>query len=499
MVIGIVTKKEATIKAQVDKRLQVTSWGGLALADQLARRTRLWPKVAETLPERVKGQGYSTQAVVSSLVYGLLQGGRGFRAAELLRNDRVARRMLGLNAGIPEEATVYRAMCDLADLPYRAEAETYKPVTTEPELIVGATSHRRGERLVGEPEAASEENMAAHERLLRQQATQLLPGISREATHIGPWLVAFGDGTQLEVTGRCFDAAEVDYNRNRSLQWLALWIGPLVVASVLRGGARDEAGALAKLFAPVQQEVVATTRTAPRGVLALLDRAMGEQSILAALEHVQWRYVVGLRSNELLTRQASEQPASQWRDTGAKPKRGWKSSAVCAMNYMAERWDRSRTVIVRRFQAEEELFERFCFVVTDLEPEDVRELCEQWNCTYEEAIWRLYDHKQARENQFKTALSDLGLHHPPSGRLGCNEVFYAIACLALNLSMALSYAVVAEEHRGMRLWRMRMWYFAVAARVQRHARQVQVWAAGAMSRAMQDAWLGAFDRIAALW
>jgi len=500
MVSGIVTKKEATIKAGVDKRLRVTAWGGLSLADQLARRTGLWSLASNTLPERVKSQGYSTQAVTASLVYGLLQGGRGFCAAERLRDDVVARRMLGLRDGVPEEATVYRAMCDLAGLPYRAEAKTYKPLTTTPDLVADARGKRRGERVVGDkPETANEDHVDALQRLLRKSAARLLPGLPREATHLGSWLVAFGDGTQLEVTGRCFDAAEVDYNRNRSLQWLTLWIGPLVVAGAVRGGARDEAGSLATWFARAQEDVVAVTRTPPRGVLALLDSAMGEKAVLEALETQQWRYVVGLPANAVLLRQASEQPSTQWTDTGADRKRKWSQSAVCAMNYQAASWDRPRTVIVRRYKREDELFELYCFVVTDLEPADVGEFTEKWGCCYAAAIWRLYDHKQARENHFKTALSDMGLHHPPSGRLGCNEVFYAIACLAVNLAMALSYAVVEPRHRGMRLWRMRTWYFAIAARVQRHARQVHVMATGALSAAMQAAWLGAFTRIANLW
>lgn len=496
---GIIRKKNTTVKAEVDPSLQVSAWGGLAIVDHLCQRIGLWKQATALLPERVKKRGYSTTAVVSSVVHGLLQGGRGFHAAQALRHDVAAQRMLGLMDGMPEEATVNRAMCNLAALNYRKEQDTYerRPETASM-LSDDKAIKRRGQRIVGDPEPADRQHLGKVEKLLRWQAAKLLPGLPRQATHIGPFLALFGDATQLEVTGRCFDAAEWDNNNNRSLQYLTLWAGPLVVAGAVRGGARDEAD-LRTMLDPVDREVVQKIGSRSRDALLLADCAQSEENTLKEVERLKWRYVIGLPTNSAVVRQAQEQPASQWIDTGAQPRYGWSASAVCAMNYMAESWSRARTVIVRRFMRENEFVEQYRFVVTDLEPADVKSLCNKWKCSYQEAVWRLYDHKQARENQFKTPLSDLGLHHPPSGRLGLNQVFYLIAAIATNLAMALSWRAVAEEHRGMRLWRIRTWYFAVAAAVRRHAGSVCVRATGALSEQMQAAWLGAFTRISEVW
>jgi hypothetical protein len=89
---------------------------------------------------------------------------------------------------------------------------------------------------------------------------------------------------------------------------------------------------------------------------------------------------------------------------------------------------------------------------------------------FEEAIWQLYDRKQAKENQWKDMLIDMGLHHPPTRRPADNAVFYALATVALNLAVGLRRLVFAGEDRHMRLWRLRRELFDVAGCVMVHAR-----------------------------
>lgn len=69
---------------------------------------------------------YTSAAVVEQVVEGLLCGGRGFQAAELLRADASLARIFG-HGRIAEEATVYRAMCDLAGLDQRLRSQAYEP------------------------------------------------------------------------------------------------------------------------------------------------------------------------------------------------------------------------------------------------------------------------------------------------------------------------------------------------------------------------------------
>ena len=91
----------------------------------------------------------------------------------------------------------------------------------------------------------------------------------------------------------------------------------------------------------------------------------------------------------------------------------------------------------------------------------------------------LYSTKQGQENHFKTPLRCLGLHHPPSGRLGVNQVYYALASMAANVAMVLRHEVAPGRERGMTLERMRRCFFQVAGYVVRSGRSLVVRLAGA--------------------
>jgi hypothetical protein len=105
----------------------------------------------------------------------------------------------------------------------------------------------------------------------------------------------------------------------------------------------------------------------------------------------------------------------------------------------------------------------------------------------------LYGTKQGRENHYKTPLRGLGLHHPPSGRLGVNQAFYTLASAASNITMVLRYRVLQCEERGMELWRLRERYFQIAGRVVRTGRTLTVWLSGVTVDALRQAlWKAAF-------
>ena len=105
----------------------------------------------------------------------------------------------------------------------------------------------------------------------------------------------------------------------------------------------------------------------------------------------------------------------------------------------------------------------------------------------------LYGTKQGRENQYKTALRDLGLHHPPSCRLGVNQAFYAIASAASNIAMVMRYAVVPHPERGIELWRLRERYLRIAGYLVRGGRALRVRLSGVCTDALrQTRWRSAF-------
>ena len=107
----MVSKRDRVVKARWMENEQVTAWGGLALAERLAHRTRLWGDCRRLLPSRTRtSAGYDSTAVAAAMIHGLLSGSRGTYAAEPLRHDVALRRLVGLDQGVPEEATVWRAL-----------------------------------------------------------------------------------------------------------------------------------------------------------------------------------------------------------------------------------------------------------------------------------------------------------------------------------------------------------------------------------------------------
>jgi len=107
----MIVKKDRVAKARWADEKAITAWGGLALAERLAHRTRLWSDCRRLIPARTRtGAGYDSTTVASAMIHGLLSGSRGTYAAEPLRDDEGLRRLVGLEQGVPEEATVWRAL-----------------------------------------------------------------------------------------------------------------------------------------------------------------------------------------------------------------------------------------------------------------------------------------------------------------------------------------------------------------------------------------------------
>jgi hypothetical protein len=67
-------------------------------------------------------RGFDWTTIVKSLAVGLMSGPRGTFAAEDVRRDPVLQGLVGLDGGVPEEATVWRALGELSARPQALEA-----------------------------------------------------------------------------------------------------------------------------------------------------------------------------------------------------------------------------------------------------------------------------------------------------------------------------------------------------------------------------------------
>jgi len=456
MMIG---KKDRVVKAQWAENEAVTAWGGLALAERLAHRTRLWSDCRKLMPSRTRtGAGYDSTAVAASMIHGLLSGSRGTYAAEPLREDMALRRLVGLESGVPEEATVWRAL--------------------------GQWAEGGGGEALGQ--------------IQRRQCRRLIQATPIRAMRHGGFIPVFVDGTWLEVGRRTkFEGAKT-FDGATKLMLSTLWVGPYLAGQRFAPEGQGELTASLELIEPVWKELLKPTGL-DKKVLFLADALYGNETGLKKFEACEGaRYVVGAGGLADVERVAAEQPEAQWQTTGADERRGWAESATCVHLFQGLDWDRPRTVVTRRYRLENEMFPRYASVLTNLAPEDPRivKRMRAERIDFAQAVWRLYDHKQAMENQFKDALIDLGLHHPPCRELARNEVFYAVAALALNLAVGVRRIGLERREGAMRLWRLRRVFFAIPARVAHHARQMQAQLYSTSNR-LRASFTAALGRLAA--
>jgi len=491
------TKRPHCVKAEFDPDFSATPLGGVALAEKTFRSLGLRRVLNKHLPERPKGAGFSACDGALALMTGLLLGGRGIAAAEVLRQDSLAMEILGL-AGVASSPTMYRILCDLSGLSERVGAEWYEPngpALAALDMLGGERITPATRRIVpDEAEHGSPQRLEALSVFLQAVARVCLNALPREIVRQHGWSVVFGDGTDLEVEGNCFDAARMGRNGKRLIRWLTLMMGPVIVSQRLMEGNKDEGVNMPDLIEEGRSLVRETAGKKGR-VLALLDAAYFERRVVETIETAGWDFIIcANQQRNVLERLAQEQPDFVWQETGPDARRGWIESQMACFTHMPEGWAKAVTIVARRWREEGDLpgVWRWSFLSTRLEPEELP--CDlRKKHGYASSIWMLYGTKQGRETHYKTPLCDLGLHHPPSCRLGLNQAFYALAAAASNVAMVLRYRVVDKTERGIELWRLRQRYLQMAGYLVRTGRTLWVELSGVSVDALrQTLWQRAF-------
>jgi hypothetical protein len=478
------TKRPRSVKAEFDQDFDATANGGGVLVERTLRNLGVRRFVKKYLATRNDAALYAMEDVVGALMSALLVGGRGIGAIEFMRQDPLLSEIFGLHAGAPSGPTTYRVLCELAGLQERKREECYEapgPALAALDMLGRERKEPRLRRVVPEtPEAATPERRGELDRFTSKFAVKCANAIPRVRMRLHDWFVVFGDATDLEVDGRCFDAARLGRLGKKILRWQTLMLGPVIVAQQLHEGNVDEGRSMPRLFEQARQ-VVRKVAGARRRVLALLDAAYFERQVIDPLSgDLGWDFIVcANQQRDVLERLAEERPGRSWSESGADAGRGWSRSQVCCFTHKPEDWASPVTIVARRWQKADEIDGawHYAFIATRIEPEAMPKRLSM-TYGYCEALWMLYSTKQGHENHYKTSLRDLGLHHPPSCRLGIDQAFYAIATAAANAAMVLRWRVVAQTERGITLWRLREVYFRIAGKVRRGARRLEVILAG---------------------
>ena len=464
------TRRRRSLEAEFDDGFSATAHGGGALAARVMRRLGM-AKLVGLLPERAAEAKYKTAVCSLAMMASLLLGRRGIGAAELLREDALLAEVFDLRNRVPEEATMHRALCDIAGLEYREFSETYEsaPVCETRLDMFGndktSVEHRR--IVPEEPEFVGNETLTQLHAFESAVASRCAKSMKRSRFRLRDVYVLFGDATDLEVRGDCFDAARRDHNGNRSIRAFTVSSGPLTFAHELAEGATYEAATLPRVLErgwSCARRVFGKLKR----YLSLLDTSFFEKRVLDWHAENNVHFIIGAnKEREHLTKLAVA-GAHTW-CAGATDRDRFEESQVTAFSYKAESWDRPVTIIARRYRKKSEMpgtLKHYYFIATNLEEGDLpHRFIKKYG--YCEAIWRMYGTKQGHENNYKTPLSDLGLHHPPSGRIGIDQVYYTLGFAAANIAAVMSHAIFGNEvfakcrDRAIRLWRMREKYFRI--------------------------------------
>jgi len=491
---GDITRPRS-VKAKFDGAESGTGSAGAVLVEKTLRRLSLKRAIQEHLPSRPESCEYSTFDVAYPFIAGLMVGGRGMIAAESLRPNSLDQEIFGLEKSLPTEGTIHNAFADMAGLDRRKFDDVYvQSGASHPSLDLFGDLHVRPAHRRTVPELAeSAGTRASLDNFTAAVARRCLQAIPHKWVHLDGYTMLFGDATQLEVEGRCFDVAEVDRNGARALQWATLMVGPVIAAQSLAGGASWEAGRLEGL---IDKAVgVVEDVKGPRGVLGLYDAAYYHDHVIARHEALEWKYIICANlQRRVLQNIVGDVDEALWSDLGPDERRGWVESGVYVFRHRPTDWKHESNMVAVRWREDDDLpgVWRYSFFATNLEPGDLPK-SRVARFGYGQYVRMLYGTKQGREVHYQTALDDFGLHHPPSGRLGINEVFYALAVAAVNVAMVMRYRVLKGDDRGMRFWRFRERYVRLAGRVQRGAATLTCVLFGAsVEAAFQVLWLSAF-------
>ena len=365
-------------------------------------------------PRSSKGKGYDPVVYVAGLVFALTSGGCSLLEVEALNEDEALKSFLGIER-FPDESSVGEWLRNVGE----AGVEAVRRIVRD--FVAWAFERADGARYL----------------------------------HAGQ-LECFFDDTQLEVYGRTFEGARINYEGKLALGWQTLWVGPFLVDGVL-GAPGDVSSELRPLLE--------ANRSLWKKEASYLyaDSGSSAGSYLAAIEEHFAHWSVSYNKwTEPLERQAREFPETYWsRPVEVRGRKGEMETEQYAwLRYQPEGCESPRRFAVARRRGPQDLFWSYGFVTTH----------EQEGAA--QAVFERHHLKGEMERRFSEVLSDMDLHHPPCASLSANRVYYALAMLAYNVLQALKviWLPVTEQSRRVRTLVHRL--LLIPVRIQRHARRL---------------------------
>ena len=387
-------KRKTRYQFELTGKGRTTAHGGQVLVDALARRFRLWERIARIAgidPRKRKGSGHDPEAMAAQVVFTLTSGGTTLADAERLGQDAVLLESVGL--------------------------EKVADQTTLGEWLRAQT-----------PESV---------RLLCQLNSAFVKEVLRESQparvrHAGE-LEVFFDDTQIEVYGKQIEGARINYNGDLALSWQTLWTGPFLLDQELGGfGTVSECQ---QALLDEHQSLWAEGKS-----YFYADSGSSEGKLLthtAKAGFSRWSVSYNKWTGPL-ERFAANKPHTDWSDSA---ERNGVTETYSWVKHTPEGMDEAQAFAACRWMRPDEMFWRYAFVA-----------CEKEATRTPRGVFERHRLKGASEQRFSEVLADLDLHHPPCLSLIANRAFYALATLAYNVLTALKVLELEDEQQT---WRVR--------------------------------------------
>jgi len=419
--MAAITKKDTRLKLEFVANTDHSIHAGIVAVEAMARRFDLWKRLRQLPcldPRKDRQRGFGPEVIVGQVIYALCSGGGCLSDSEALNNDPLARELFGVKK--------------FAD-----------------QTQVGEWLREQ-----------SQESVRALRQLLHQfvawiwQQTQ-----PRRLLHAGQREVFFDD-TQLEVSGKKFEGAAVNYNGDLALSWQTLWVGPLLADSHI-GSPKDVSDQLL----PMLERHRALWKGKPAHFYA--DSASSAGVYLNAIAAQGWHYTVSYNKwTGPLERTAQELPALAWQAQG--------DTQHAFLRHLPQ--GRSAPQLYAVSRRRDGLFEHYGFIACDNAQTDAA------------LVGQRHHLKGEKEQLFSEVLSGLDLHRPPCSALIANQVYYLIAALAYDLMVAIKLLDLSDECQGWRVKTLLKKLVLLPGRLSQRSRQ---WGARVL---VPGAWLNWWQR-----
>jgi len=402
--MAAISKKETRLKLEFVANTDHSIHAGLVAVEAMARRFDLWNKVRKLScldPRTDQKRGYGPEVIVGQLLYALCSGGGCLSDSEALNDDPLARELFGVGKF--------------------------------------ADQSQVGEWL----REQSEESVAALRQLLHEFVVWIWHQADpRRLLHAGQREVFFDD-TQLEVFGKHFEGAALNYNGEVALSWQTLWVGPLLTDSHV-----DRPKDVSDQLRPMLER----NRSLWKGLKAhfYADSGSSAGDYLNAIAAEGWHYTVSYnRWTGPLERTAQALPSLAWTGSGG--------AHHAFLRHQPE--GRSGPQLFAVSRRRDGLFDHYGFIACDDGQRDAALVGERHHL------------KGEKEQLFGEVLNGLDLHRPPCSALRANQVYYLIAALAYDLMVAIKLLDLNDDCQGWRIQTLMKKLVLLPGRLSQRSRQ----------------------------